>query len=124
MEQLKELSNNLFFLSESGSRFEVLHYPTPSNNDNLYPKLRQWSGIPTDARIEEEELEHFFRNHTNEDAEDKKVAQRFRELQSFLKQNLQGMKVYKLGARRITAVILGRSAAGDYVGLRTMVIET
>ena len=64
MEQLKELSNDLFFLSESESPFEVLHYPTPSNNDNLYPQLRQWSGIPTDARIEEEELEHFFRNHT------------------------------------------------------------
>jgi hypothetical protein len=73
-----------------------------------------------------EDLPYFFHHHTTTDSGfvDEKTAQRFRELQTDIENDLQVVKVYRMGDRKITACILGKTSAGDIVGLKTTVIET
>lgn len=124
LEQLHIHSSGLFFLSESEYPFEVVHYTFSSPNSGLPAFLVQRLDIPVGTRVEVEELSYFFRHHTSESSEEAETAQRFKNLQDFLLQNLQDVKVYRLGERKITALILGRGAAGEYVGLKTTLIET
>lgn len=122
--RLQELSSGLYFISESESAFEIVHLSVTSANMDTTTLILQWLEVPADAKVETEELDYFLRNHTATDAEDPEVAHRFRELQAFLQQHLQDVQVYRIGERRITAVLLGRTTTGDYIGLRTTVIET
>ena len=88
--------------------------------------LPQWLGVPGDVQIEVEELPHFFRHHITTDLgfADGETARRFRELQAYLEESLQDVKVHRVGERRITALILGITAGKEVVGLKTVLIET
>jgi hypothetical protein len=54
----------------------------------------------------------------------KAIAQRFRELQTYLQQNLQDLKVYRIGHREIQVFILGKLGETHLVGLKTVSVET
>lgn len=123
-ERLQELSGGLYYISESESPFEVVHYSISSPNSDITAFLVQRLDMPAGTRVEVEELTYFFRNHTSDNPEDTETVQRFRNLQDFLLQSLQDIKVYRLGERKITALMLGRGAAREYIGLKTTVIET
>jgi hypothetical protein len=124
LERLQSLYDGLYFLSESDYQFEVMYYPMAPEGQELPSLIPQWLGVPTDSKVEVEELPYFFRNHTKEESEDEETARRFRELQTYLEENLQDVKVYRVGERKITVLILGKTATGDVAGLKTTVIET
>jgi hypothetical protein len=58
------------------------------------------------------------------DADMQIMTQRFRDLQAFLENHLQDLKVYRVGETEIQALILGRLNSTEYAGLKTTVIET
>lgn len=86
----------------------------------------QWLGLPDGPKVEVEELPHFFRHHTDAESGyvDKETAQRFQDLQTFLQQSLRDVKVYRVGERRITALIVGKTDSGEIAGLKIYLIET
>jgi hypothetical protein len=126
LERLQSLSDGLYFLSESDYPFEVVYYPKPPEGQDLPSLLPQWLGAPADSKVETEDLPYFFRHHTTTDLGfvDEEKARRFRELQAYLEENLREVKAYRVGERKITALILGRTSAGDIAGLKTTIIET
>lgn len=125
LEQLNELSSGLYFLSESEYPFEMVNFGSLPANSDVPSLLRQrLISMSPDTKLEVEDLAYFFRNHTDADLVDEQTAQRFLQLQTFMMQHLQDIKVYRVGERRITVLILGKTASGDYAGLKTVVIET
>lgn len=125
LERLHELSRDLYFISESDYPFEVVHFTSIPAGSHLPSFLGQkLLNLSPGTKVEVEELHYFLRNHTADNPDDPGTPQRFRDLQSFLEQQLQDVKVYRVGERKITALVLGKTAAGDYAGLKTTVIET
>lgn len=126
--QLRAASEGLYFISETDYPFEVVHLPDVQDSADLPAALTEQAEVADNAAVDMVELPYFFRNMTREEPdageEEQNTARRFRELQAFLKQHLQEVKVYRIGRRRIQAYILGRTATGDFVGLKTMLVET
>jgi hypothetical protein len=125
LEQLHERSQGLQYVSESDYPFEVVNFSSIPANSDVASLLRQrMISVTADTKIEVEDLAYFFRNHTDSTVVEEHTAQRFLQLQTFLTDSLQEAKVYKVGARRITVLILGETVTGAYAGLKTVLIET
>ena len=52
------------------------------------------------------------------------TAESFLELQEFLIKSLQDVEVYRIGERRIEVFIIEKMVTGEYLGLKTIKIET
>lgn len=129
LEGLRQHTQGLLYQSETDSPLEVVYYPAVSGGGApAAAELTAWAGKPVQEKIETEALPHFFRNVTREtpdiEAETKQAALRFQQLQEFLELHLQEVQVYRVGHRSITALILGRTQAGDMAGLKTSIVET
>ncbi|MFD3000894.1 nuclease A inhibitor family protein [Pontibacter toksunensis] len=128
LQQLRTASEGLAYVSETDHPFEVVHLPDVKDSNSLPSALKNMAALPEDEKVETVELPYFFRNLTRDEPEageeENNTARRFRKLQELLEQNLQEVKVYRMGKRRIKAYILGRTGAGDFAGLQTMLVET
>jgi hypothetical protein len=57
-------------------------------------------------------------------AEELAIARRYQALLRLLKENLNDLKVYRVGRINIAVYIIGRSKAGNWLGISTRVVET
>ncbi|WP_368408996.1 nuclease A inhibitor family protein [Hymenobacter sp. BT730] len=124
--QLQQLTKGLFYISESDAPLEAVSLAAPDGalTDKALMKL---VGKPDDTKVETQELTYFLRNHTADDGVlgDPALANRFKALQMFLKQELQDVKVYRLGAGPQVAVYaLGKTDNGKLAGFKTVLTET
>lgn len=128
LQQLQAASDGLLYISETEHPFEVVHLPQVQDSSMLITALHEQPEVEENSEVETVALADFFQPMTQDlpDAgeEEIKVAQRFRDLQALLEQHLQEALVYRLGQRRIQAFILGKTAIGDYAGLKTKLVET
>ncbi len=78
--------------------------------------------------MEEVGLDEFFHDLTQEqewhDADDKKIVDQYRNLLAMLNTVLKDWKVFKIGAVKIDIHIVGRTATGDWAGIKTEAVET
>jgi histidine triad (HIT) family protein len=124
--QLQKLTQGLRFISESEAPLEAVSYAAPAG-ELSDEQLRQVLGEPTDAKVEKVDLISFLRNHTNDDGvlEDVALANRYKALQMYLKQELDGVQVYRLGSGpKVRAYALGRDVAGRLAGFKTELTES
>ena len=124
--QLKQVSNGLFFLSETDAPFEVMNWQTQGE---LTPaKLLQLTDHLPDAPVKVVSVDDFFARATQEedwhDQEERETVKRFQNLVSVLKQNLSQLQVYRVGSIDIDAYIVGMTPSGDWMGLSTELVET
>ena len=122
-DRLSTLSKDLLFPSESEYPLE----PFTWKSATLKPEtILTRSQKPSDTPIESITLEDFFAPVvTDEDwfeAEDRQVAQRFRDLQAAIA-TLENVQVFRLGKIEIDVYIVG-AIGPDLIGLKTTVIET
>ena len=126
LSQLQKLTAGLRFVSEADAPLEAVSYTAPAGE--LAPAaLRQLLGEPADAKVEAVELTVFLRNHTADNGVlvDVALANRYKALQLFMKQELDGVQVYRIGAGpQVHAYALGRDAAGRLAGFKTVLTET
>jgi histidine triad (HIT) family protein len=124
--QIQSLTKGLHFVSESEAPLEAVSYAAPAGHitDGALLKLL---GEPAGAKVETVELTTFLRNHTADDGVlgDVDLANRYKALQMFMKQELNDTKVYRVGSEpQIRAYALGRSADGKLAGFKTVLTET
>ena len=113
IDQLRELSDGLIYVSESEHPFEVVRVERPSYLFTAFEIYRNLEWV---------RLDEFFRNHTN--PEYHYQAPHFIRLQNYIESTLEDVKVSRTGKIEITAYILGKAPSGNYVGLKTTIIET
>jgi histidine triad (HIT) family protein len=126
LQQLQEMAKGLYFVSESDAPLEAVSYAAPAG-ELSNAALLKLLGEPADAKVETVELTLFLRNHTADDGVlgDVDLANRYKALQLFLKQELDGTQVYRVGAGpQVHAYALGRTAAGKLAGFKTVLTET
>ncbi len=124
--QLQKLTQGLQFISESEAPLEAVSYAAPAGGLSDQ-QLRQVLGEPADAKVEKVELIPFLRNHTNDDGvlENAALANRYKALQMYLKQELDGVQVYRIGSGpKVHAYALGRDVAGRLAGFKTELTES
>jgi hypothetical protein len=113
--QLTDACRGLSFTSETESPVEPARWP--ASGELSADGVRAAAGIAADAPVEEMTVADFFR------AVPKADRPRFDALVEALA-GLRGVKVYKFGRVRMAVVILGVAADGDWLGVRTEVVET
>jgi len=124
---LKQSSADLLMMSESDYPFEVVFWTGPLDGLTTQ-KLLQLTNHPPDSQVEEVDLDYFFRNCAYEkewhDEQQKQNVKKFQILAQTLKNNLNEIKVYRIGTINIDVYILGKTSSGDLAGLSTKVVET
>ncbi|MFN6514817.1 MAG: nuclease A inhibitor family protein [Nostoc sp. CreGUA01] len=126
-EKLKQSSGDLLMTSESEYPFEVILW-TDSNDILTTQKLLQLTNHPQNSQVEEVELDYLLRNCAYEkewhDEQQKQNVKKFQTLVQTLKNNLDEIKVYRIGTINIDVYIIGKTPSGDLAGLSTKVVET
>jgi hypothetical protein len=125
IEELREATRGLTFMSESDYPFEVFRWNAAEPTDEF---LRGLSGEAADAPVETRTLADFFRVAASEsewkNAEQLATARKFQTLLHLLEENLTDLKVFRVGSINIPVYIAGRGASGDWLGVSTRVVET
>jgi hypothetical protein len=114
---LQKASQGLLFPSESAAKLEPFLWKGGSTFTRA--RLLDWSGSDKNTPIEEMTLDSFFRVVPKEERPP------FDTLAKVLQEQLSAIKVYKLGEQAEKQVfIVGKTANGQWAGLKTMVVET
>ena len=116
----------LQFISESEAPLEAVAYVAPGG-ELPNAALLKLLGEPAGAKVETVELTQFLRNHTADDGVlgDVALSNRYKALQMFMKQDMNGVQVYRVGSGpQIHAYALGRMTDGTLAGFKTVLTET
>ncbi|GAA3997453.1 hypothetical protein GCM10022408_05210 [Hymenobacter fastidiosus] len=125
-EQLSHLTKDLLFISESEAPLTPVAYAAPAG-ELTDAALLKLTGEAAGTKVETLELVHFLRNHTADDGVlgDPELANRYKALQMFMKQELQDTKVYRVGSgSQVPVYALGKTSAGQLAGFKTVLTET
>ena len=125
LNELREATRGLTFMSESDYPFEVFNWGAAEPTQDF---LRGLTAEASDAAVETKTAADFFRVAAAEAEWKNEVlltaARRFQTLQRLLEQNLNDLKVFRVGAVNIPVYIAGRSDSGNWLGVSTRVVET
>lgn len=123
--QLQKLTEGLEFSSESEAPLEAVSYTAPTG-ELSDAQLLQALGEPAGAKVEQVELTVFLRNQTADTSKaGVAVANRYKALQLYMKQELDGTQVYRVGeGTQVRAYALGRDVAGRLAGFKTVLTES
>ena len=129
-EQLKaefiEATEGLLFMSETDAPFEI--GIVSQSADLSDDSLRRITGKNPDALVEQRALSDFFRasmkEHEGQNETGRASTARFRKLYSLLESELSDVRVFRIGEINIAALIVGRTPSGNFVTLRTDLVET
>jgi len=124
---LQALTQDLLWMSETDAPFEIVHWQNQFNQ-LTNEQLLKLTGHSDDISVEVIEVDDFFPAATIEQdwfgEEEKAIANRYQELVVVLKQHLNQLKVYRVGAINIDIYIVGETESGEIVGLATKAVET
>lgn len=125
IEELRESTRGLLFMSESDYPFEVFVW---GNAEPTREFLRGLACADSSAAVETRDAREFFRASASEPewkGEDElAAARRFQALLRLLETSLTDLKVYRVGAIDIKVYVAGRAPSGNYLGVSTRVVET
>ena len=124
--ELEKAAEGLLFMSESDYPFETVYW---KELPEMSPEfLLSVAGLSNDVPVETVSVDHFFRIATSEESwrseESRREAKKYQNLVRILKDNLDELKVYRLGSINIPVYIVGRSKTGNWLGISTRVVET
>ena len=112
-------------MSESDYPFEVFNWGAVEPTHEF---LRGLTSEASDAPVETRTGADFFRVATSEadwkNAEQLETAHKFQKLLRLLEQNLNDLKVFRVGSINLPVYVVGRGASGNWLGVSTRVVET
>lgn len=126
LQKLEQATAGLLFMSEADYPFEVVNWG--ELNEITFDYLRGQAGKESDASVQVVSPEKFFATAMSEpewkEEQELAIARRYQDLVRLLKENLDDLKVYRVGEIDIAVYIVGRTQTGNRVGLSTRVVET
>jgi hypothetical protein len=111
---LKKASAGLTYPSETDAPFEPFVWEGKGTARDQVA-ARAGKGKP----IEEVAIDAFFK-----ELEESDDAERFKQLRKVLEEQLQGLKVFRVGKIRIDVYLIGQAKSGKWAGLHTVSVET
>lgn len=126
IEQLREATAGLTFMSESDYPVEVVRWQGLKEVTPEY--LRGLTGEDSTAPVETISPDAFFRVAASEPAwkaeAEIATARKFQALLRLLKDRLEELTVYRVGQINMPVYVVGRTPAGAWMGVSTRVVET
>jgi hypothetical protein len=126
LKKLEQAKAGLLFMSEADYPFEIVNWG--AMNEIAFDYLRGQAGAAPDAPVQVLSPEKFFATAMSEPQwkreQELAIARRYQALLRLLKENLDDLKVYKVGEINIAVYIVGRATSGNWVGLSTRAVET
>jgi len=126
MKALKEASAGLLSQGETDQPFTVFKWK--GDGELTKEAVLKRARKPASAPVEELSLEEFFGDLTEEQDwhgdEEKATVARYKKLLEVIRQNLSAVKVFKVGQRKVSVFIVGKTDEGDWAGLKTTAVET
>jgi hypothetical protein len=124
--RLQKCVEGIVFVSEKDAPFEAFGW---ERKGKLTPAaIRELGGHKTNSRVKTIPFEEFFEPLTKDEDwfgdEEKANAARYRELVKALQEELADPKVYQVDKTDVTYYAIGRSKAGNWVGVKTEGVET
>jgi hypothetical protein len=117
LDALQKASKGLVFTSETDAKLEPFLWK--DGGELTQERLLQLAKADPGTAVEETTLDAFFRAVPQED------RPKFDRLLKVLHEQLSRAKVYKVGDEvERTAYVVGKSADGQWVGVKTTVVET
>ena len=117
---------NMTYMSESDYPLTVVSYE--GQGAPTAAKLRQLTGTPSTALVEERSFDDLMDRlgevYDPADPYAVEYAARWNALRAVLEENLTDLTVIRIGEISIDVYIVGKSACGDLVGIKTTSIET
>ncbi len=124
---LKKASAGLLYPSESDAPFKAFRLAREKGERAAKAVLRVGKHAP-DSPVEEVAVTELFNPLIEElkaqSAEGEADAQRYRELLQALREQLAGIKVFRVGQTQVAIYLVGKTKDGDWAGLRTTSVET
>lgn len=125
--QLQQATQGLSFQSESDAPIEP--FTVNENGATVSPETVLKAGNhPAGTKVKSTSLQTFFKDATQMqdwfNEEEKQTAQRFQNLVQLLKDNLKGIKVFKVGDTEQDVYVIGTAQDGSVAGVKTKVVET
>jgi hypothetical protein len=127
LRELERATAGLLFMSESDYPFEVFRLEEAEGltQEEL---LRRKAGVAGGTPVVVQSVEEFFRVAAGEQewkgAPEIETARRYQALVGLLKRTLEDARVYRVGEINVGVYIVGRSPAGNWLGVSTRVVET
>lgn len=124
---LRSATHGLLHTSESDEPFEIVHLEKSPQTFGRTDALRV-AKRTTDCRVQEQVLEEFFGELAKEcdwhgDSE-KQDVRRYRQLWRLFGESLGEARVFRVGQIQVDIIIVGKTADGHWVGVKTRAIET
>nr|WP_262898863.1 nuclease A inhibitor family protein [Hymenobacter sp. ISL-91] len=123
---LRDLTKGLSFMSESEAPLTAVSFAAPAGG-LTDAALAELADVPAGTPVERQELTYFLRNHTADEglSGSAEMANRFKQLQMFMKQELSGTQVYRFGqGPQVPVLVLGAGEGGRLQGFKTVLTET
>ncbi|WP_242919155.1 nuclease A inhibitor family protein [Pontibacter liquoris] len=123
---LARATDGLLMHSEIEAPFEVVFHSLRPGQQFGPEAVAEWAGKPSGMAVETKELEQFMdemKGISTDARQEGSMAYRYQKLVQTLHQLLRDVKVYCITQIGTEVFILGKTEAGDYAGLRTMVVH-
>jgi hypothetical protein len=122
--RLDEAARGLLFPSESDYPLTPVRWRDEEPSPDA---LREEMDVPVGTPVQVESLEDFFAPvlaAPEDGGVPPEDAARYREIAALLAQQLEEVRVYRVGRADVDVLVIGRHPSGTWLGLRTRVIET
>lgn len=117
---LQEAAKGLLYPSDADAPFEAFSWGKAAGNLDA-EKVRRLAGADAKAPVKERTPADFFKNLTEDDAED---ADKFKNLQKVVGDQLSGVKVFRFGDVDVDIYMVGVTRDGNWAGLKTKAVES
>ena len=125
LRELKRLTKGLMFQSESDYPVEPFMLEAGRGAATAAEVV---ASLKPDAEARAADFDSFFAAATEEqdwhDAEARARVKKFRALVKSLKENLADIQVFKAGDAESDVYVVGKTASGNFAGVKTKVVET
>ncbi len=125
---LRQLCTGLLYPSETDAPIDVYIWNTAEQGAMTFDNIAFNLHHPEDVLISESEAEEFFEGvtevyewHTPEEVEETK---QYQELKKVFFENVTKPVQLWFGENKVDVLVIGRTTDGNYVGLRTFIVET
>ena len=125
LRELKRLTKGLQFQSESDYAVEPF---APDAGRGATSAQEVVASLKANAAARPADFDNFFAAATEEqdwqDADARARVKKFQALVKYLKDNLSGIQVFKVGDTEADVYVVGKTASGNFAGVKTKVVET
>ncbi len=128
LQELTELARDLLYMSETDAPLVPFLAAAACESEPTDDFFMRSQGLETDVLVTHESVEEFLGPMAQQEAwfgdEDRAIAQRFQCLIDWIGANLTCTRVLRIGEIEIVALLVGKTNDGQWLGLRTSIVET